>query len=103
MEKTREQERREYEVAKAELHESELKIAHSRGQITEIINSIRTDPEIVAAVAEQAKITGEDAETIMDALVEKQRAKYLPEPASGQTRDDAPVEPAVAKFRSMLG
>lgn len=95
---------REHDIARDKLHEAEVRIALLRGKIEGAIDGIRDDKAIIAACAAQSKRTGEPASDIMDKAVEDARARHLPKPDTpGPISDTAPVEPAVAKFRELIG
>lgn len=97
---TREEERREYEIARAALAENERQRAYLTGKIEATIDSLRHDPELVAEVQRIAESRGVDPGVLMDETIENARGKHVPAPSSPGPE---PVSGAVRKFRKMLG
>ena len=98
-------ERREYEAAKAALHESERQIAYLTGKMEATIEGLRHDPAIVAEAKRLAKRRGVDPSVVLDETLATARAKHLPEPsAPGPAQEEAgAVSPEVRRFRELAG
>ena len=107
-------------ASNAQLAESELKLARLRGQVEQVYENFRTDPEHVELIRQRAwgrtgaPITiendrlvgapdgwpaGTDEETFMDEWIVGQMAQHN-EPS---VHINEPVSPAVKRFREMLG
>ena len=99
---TRDEDRRRYESNRARIAENERVIARALGRMEATYEGLPRDE---ALIAEAMRETGADRERVvqsLQAISERELARLHDESPAPGPGHDAPLDPAVERFREML-